>query len=104
SYDLTVGKKRIQVKARLVSEPLKAGQTQTSPFRSWDFQSAAFVLLRDTSYEVVNAVLAPVEVVREYAAFRKHVNGWVLFVRPPLTTDARVTDITEQLRTAARED
>jgi len=35
----------IQVKARVVSAKIVPGQRQTSPFRSWDFDAAAFVML-----------------------------------------------------------
>lgn len=45
SYDLTSQDfGRIQVKARVVSSPLKSGQLQTSPFRSTHFDHAAPVL------------------------------------------------------------
>jgi hypothetical protein len=39
---------RVQVKARVVEVPPTRGQLQTSAFRSWDFELAAFVLLRKT--------------------------------------------------------
>lgn len=55
----------IQVKTRVVSVPPRAGQLQTSPFRSWVFESAAFVLLGAEDYHVVRAALVPVDVVIE---------------------------------------
>lgn len=39
---------RIQVKARFVSDPIKAGQRQLSAFRSFDFDSLVVVFLDDT--------------------------------------------------------
>lgn len=95
SYDLVlVDGQRVQIKARLVSEPPARGQLQTSPFRSWDFELAALMLFRSDSYTPVLAVLASVEVVRHHAHHRRHVNGDVVFIRPPLTNAPGVTDIT----------
>lgn len=95
SYDLIlVDGQRVQIKARLISEPPARGQLQTSPFRSWDFELAALMLFRSDSYTPVLAVLAPVEVVRQHARYRRHVNGDVVFIRPPLTTAPCVRDIT----------
>jgi len=68
SYDLTLATgERVQVKARVVSEPATRSQLQTSSFRSWDFDLAALVLLRVSDYQVVRAVLVPSEVVREHS-------------------------------------
>lgn len=64
--------RRVQVKTRVTSDPPRAGQLQTSPFRSWDFGLAAFVLLRDYDYAVRRAVLLPVEVVRAQSTYRSH--------------------------------
>ncbi len=101
SYDLALPDgRRVQVKARLVEEPAKAGQLQTSAFRSWDFEVAALMLFRADSYEPALVVLAPVAVVKEHAKFRKHVNGHVVFIRPPLTTATGVDDITPAVVTA----
>ncbi len=58
---------RIQVKTRVVSTPIRAGQLQTSPFRSWDFEDAAFVLLGAEDYRVVRAAMVPVAAVVECA-------------------------------------
>src|SRR5947199_2346102 len=60
SYDLVDDEGRtIQVKARVVSDPPKPGQVQTSPFRSWDFSHVAFVLLDERDYHVQRAALLP---------------------------------------------
>lgn len=101
SSDLTLPDgRRVQVKARLVGGTGK-GQLQTSPFRSWNFDAAALVLLDSATYDVRLAVLAPVEAVRANARWRKHVNGDVVFIRPPLTTAHGVVDISQLVRTAA---
>jgi hypothetical protein len=102
SHDLVLADgRRVQVKARVTSDPPRAGQLQTSPFRSWDFDLAAFVLLRDHDYEVLRGVLVPVEVVRAQASFRRHVNGFVVLMRGALLDHHEAQDITDRLRAAA---
>jgi hypothetical protein len=98
SYDLTLPDGRlVQLKARVVSEPSAPGQTQTSPFRSWDFDLAALVLLRGADYVPVLGILAPVAVVKQHVRHQKHVNGHIAYIRPPLTTAAGTEDITDPL-------
>jgi hypothetical protein len=92
---------RVQVKTRVVSALPRAGQLQTSPFRSWDFETAAFVLLRDEDYSVVRAVLVPAVVVREFARWRAHVNGHVVMMNAMLLDRPEATDISADLRRAA---
>jgi hypothetical protein len=104
SFDITLPSgERVQVKARVTSDPPRSGQLQTSPFRSWDFELAAFVLLRDRDYAVQRAVLVPTEVVRQVAKHRPHVNGHVVFMTPALLDHASSRDITEAVRRSARE-
>src|SRR5581483_3466834 len=57
---------RIQVKARVVTDPTNAGQRQVSAFRSWDCESVMFVLF-DPMYRVRSAALVPLELVREHS-------------------------------------
>jgi hypothetical protein len=104
SHDLVVAdRRRVQVKARVTSEPPKADQLQTSPFRSWDFDLAAFVLFRDDDYAVRRAVLLPVDVVRTQSTYRSHVNGSVVMTRGALLDHEAAEDITDRLRAAAAE-
>jgi hypothetical protein len=44
SADLIVRKKKIQIKARVLSDPERSGERQLSPFRSWGFNDAVIVL------------------------------------------------------------
>jgi hypothetical protein len=105
SHDVTLEDGRtVQVKARVVSSPPRAGETQTSPFRSWSFDLGAFVLLDASSYQPVLGVLVPVDSVRIHAKPRPHVNGDIVFIQPPLTTSADAVDITAELRSAASSD
>lgn len=102
SYDISLDdSRRVQVKARVVSDPPASGQTQTSAFRSWDFELAALVLLNAADYAPTLGVLVPVATLRAHARHRAHVNGHVVFIRPPLTTAPDVTDITHRLAQAA---
>jgi hypothetical protein len=86
---------------RVTSEPPKAGQLQTSPVRSWDFDLAAFVLLRDYDCEVRRAVLVPVDVVRARSTFRSHVNGSVVMMTNAILDHVDAEDITDGLWAAA---
>lgn len=92
---------RIQVKTRLVSVPPRPGQIQTSPFRSWDFEVAAFVLLRSDDYSIHRATLLPRAVVKEAARWRAHVNGHVVMMSPAFLGHPEAKDITRVLRAAA---
>ena len=59
---------RVQVKARVVTDPANAGQRQVSAFRSWDCESVMFVLF-DPLYRVRAAALVPTELVRQRAKY-----------------------------------
>lgn len=99
SWDVRVATgERIQVKCRLVASPRRPGQIQTSPFRSWDFEMAAFVLLGDRDYSVVRAVLVPAAVAQEAGRWRSHVNGYVVMMTAELLGHPEGRDITQALR------
>lgn len=101
SYDLLDGVGRtVQVKARVVSDPLKPGQIQSSPFRSWDFSHAAFVLFDERTYLVRQASLLPAGVFArgENLARRvDHVNGWCVYMTPAVMNHPSAVDITDSL-------
>ncbi|CCH86162.1 protein of unknown function [Modestobacter italicus] len=102
SFDLTTPDgQRVQVKTRVVSVPVRNSQLQTSVFRSWDFERAAFVLLRDIDYKVHRAVLVPVDVVREKARHADHVNGWRVSMTSDLLDHLDAEDFTAAARRAA---
>jgi len=61
---------KLQVKARVVSDPAGPGQLQLSPFRSFGFDSAVIVLLSATDYSVFRASKVPREVVESSAIYR----------------------------------
>ena len=105
-HDLTDAQGRtIQVKARVVSNPPKPGQIQSSPFRSWSFSHVAFVLLNDTDYLVRQASLVPTLVFdegRNLANRVEHVNGWNVHMTPAVMDHPDAVDITAALNRAAR--
>lgn len=94
---------RVQVKARVVSQPPDPGQLQTSAFRSWDVEWVALVQFGESDYRVERAVLIPAPVAKTHARFSKHVNGDILHMRLALLDHAQGIDITEKLRAAARD-
>ncbi|WP_252974240.1 hypothetical protein [Janibacter melonis] len=102
SYDLeTEEYGRVQVKARLVSSPVRRGQLQCSPFRSTGFDFAALVLLSDIDYSVVSAVLLPLDAAAEQWSWNNYVRGWRLHMNDKTMRHDRAHDITDLLRAAA---
>jgi hypothetical protein len=101
SWDvLTNDGERLQVKARVVSEPAQPDQLQLSPFRSFDLDSAVIVLLSAADYAVARASKVPSRIVETSAVYRQHVNGNVLFARPEIMNHPEATDLTATLRAA----
>lgn len=88
-----------QVKSRMV-DGKGASKRQLSPFRSWDFTTAAIILF-DDDYTVMRASFIPVDIVRAAGTYRKHVNGDVVFARDDLLDLGR--DVTAELRRVAGE-
>jgi hypothetical protein len=97
SWDVvTLGGERLQVKARLVTDPRNAGERQPSPFRSWEFDAAVIVLFAD-DFQVWRAVRIPVDLVKEASRFSEHVRGDLVIARNELLDQGE--DWTERLRT-----
>lgn len=101
SWDLrTADGARVQVKCRVVSR--ERGTMLFSPFRSFDFDIAVFVLLSKDTMSIVGAAQIPMDGVRRAATFRPHVNGHTLnttVVRR--AAEFGGSDVTERLREAA---
>lgn len=86
---------RLQVKARVVTDPREPGERQLSVFRSWDFDAAVIVLF-DDEFRVWRAARVRVDVVKDDSRFVEHVRGHRI-----LATDKfldRGDDWTELLR------
>lgn len=104
SYDvISAHGERLQVKARVVSVPPKAGQLQLSPFRSFDFDSAVIVLLSDRDYSVWKAARIAAETVQAAGTYNSHVNGTIVFARPELMGHPDAEDVTEAIRAVQTE-
>ena len=89
-----------QVKARVVSDPVRPSQLHLSPFRSFGFDPAVIVLLSAADYAVVRASKVPRHVIESFATYRTHVNGSVLFNRPEIMGHPDATDLTAVLQAA----
>jgi hypothetical protein len=101
SWDvLTNDGEKLQVKARVVSNPAKRDQLELSAFRSFGFDSAVIVLLSATDYTVSRASKVPRHVVESSAIYKQHVNGSVLFALPEIMGHPDATDLTATLRAA----
>jgi hypothetical protein len=102
SFDvLTNNGEKLQVKARVVSDPVRPSQLQLGVFRSFGFDYAVIVLLSAVDYSVVRASKVPRHVMIESAGkHREHVNGNVLFARPDIMGHPDATDLTVTLRAA----
>lgn len=98
SADLTVRKKKIQIKARVLSDPEKSGERQLSPFRSWDFDDAVIVLF-NRRYAVQRATRIKAGELKAAAREDKWVSGHRVIARDELLDRGR--DITEKLQEAA---
>ena len=101
SYDVLADGVRLQVKARVVSDPPRSGQLQLSTFRSFDFDEGVIVLLDDHDYAVRQAVRLPVESLQAVAVRDRHVNGYRVHARPALMTSPQAIDISALLRAVA---
>ena len=88
---------RVQVKARVVTDPANAGQRQVSAFRSWDCESVMFVLF-DPMYQVRSAALVPTEIVHTHATHVDFTASDRVFANDAML--ARGEDWTERLQTA----
>jgi hypothetical protein len=55
SWDVLANGEKLQVKARVVSDPARPSQLQLSPFRSFGFDSAVIILLSAADYTVLRA-------------------------------------------------
>jgi len=91
---------RVQVKARVVSDPIQRGQRQLSVFRSFDFDAAIIVLLSDADYRVNRAVMLPPDVIESLVSRREHVAGWVLLATDAVLDHDRAIDVTTHLAAA----
>lgn len=98
SFDVVADGSRLQVKARVVSDPARSGQLQLSPFRSFDFDEVVIVLFSDRDYSVRQAARLPVTAIKETSTFNTHVNGHIVHARADLLGGTDAIDVTDRLR------
>jgi hypothetical protein len=100
SWDVSLASDaKIQVKCRVIAGIGRRSET-FSPFRSWDFHSCVFVLLDSETYDVVQAVELPCDVVRGVAYDTAWVRGQRLTVSQLRTAVTLGKDVTAQIRHA----
>jgi hypothetical protein len=84
SWDvLTPARKRLQVKARVVTDPRTRSERQLSVIRSWRFHAAVIVLF-DDDFRVWRAALLPLRIIYAAGRFREYVRGTVVFATDDL--------------------
>jgi hypothetical protein len=98
SADLIVRKTRVQIKARVLSNPERPGERQLSSFRSWDFDEALIILF-NRDYTVHRAARIKTPTLKTAAKEDKWVSGHRVIARDTLLDRGR--DLTEKLREAA---
>jgi hypothetical protein len=104
SWDVdTPDGRHLQVKCRTIMDSTKMGQRQLSPFRTFDFDEAIIVLVNE-HFGVWKAISLPVEVVKQHATYRRHVNGYVMHARNNVLSHPEAVDLTAELRRAATAD
>lgn len=84
---------KTQIKSRRVTP--RNNSRQLSAIRNYDekdFDNLVAVIF-DESFNVLDAVLIPHEVVGEYAKYRKHVNAHILLLKGPILDDPRVESL-----------
>jgi len=94
---------RYEIKGRRITKHNPS--TQLSVIRDLDsrpFDYLVGVLFND-DFAVTDGYLVPCEVVKRSAAYKKHVNGWILHLKPELRERPGVRDITTALKKAQSE-
>lgn len=99
SWDVKVGERRLQVKARLIVEGNRRSHSY-SVFRSWDFDACVFLLLDAGTYDIVRAVEVPVDGVQLLARETEWVRGFRIGTRVDLLAVPGAVDETDRLRAA----
>jgi hypothetical protein len=96
SWDvMTPDGERLQVKARVVTDPKVAGERQLSVFRSWEFDAAVIVLF-DDEFRVWRAAHLPVNELEARGRFTEHVRGFRIMATDSLLESG--DDWTSRLR------
>lgn len=89
---------RLQVKARVVTAPTRAGERQLSVIRSWDFDALVIVLF-DDEFRVWRATRLAADVLEQQSRFIEQVRGFRIMAKDALLDQGE--DWTERLRAAS---
>ncbi len=88
---------RVQIKGRRVTPTNNSRQLSAiRKYAEKDFDVLVAVIY-DESFNIIEALLIPHEVVGEYASFRAHVNAHILILKGPILSDPRIQSIKEAL-------
>jgi hypothetical protein len=92
--------KRYEIKGRRITK--YHSSTQLSVIRDLDSCHFDYLVgvLFDDNFTVTHACSVPWEVVQRCATHRKHVNGWIMHLRPSVWEQPGVRDITSELNKA----
>jgi hypothetical protein len=95
--------KHYEIKGRRITK--HNSSTQLSVIRDLDSCHFDYLIgvLFDDNFTVTRACCVPREVVQHCATHRKHVNGWIMHLRPSVWELTGVRDITSQLKKAQSE-
>jgi hypothetical protein len=91
--------KRYQIKCRRVTPDNKSRQLGVIRNLENKAFDVLIVVIFNHEYTIDCAVMMPHEVIADYAAYRKHVNGHILHLRGKILQDNRVLDIKHRLKT-----
>lgn len=90
--------KRYEIKGRRLTRhnrPTQLSAIRGLPGHHFDL---LVTMLFAEDFAVVKASVIPFDVVSSHAVYRKHVNGWILYLRDRLWQDPTVRDITDRVR------
>lgn len=89
--------RRYEIKARRITP--RGKMTHFSATRGLDKRHFDFIVavVFNQDFSVKSSALIPYDVVKYLARFRKHVNGWILYIRPDVWSARGVKDITKKL-------
>ncbi|GGX76988.1 hypothetical protein GCM10007160_00170 [Litchfieldella qijiaojingensis] len=81
---------RVQIKGRRITKTSKS--RQLSAIRNYDERDfdVLVAVIYDESFDVIEALLIPHEVVKEYASYREYVNAHILILQGAILKDKRV--------------
>lgn len=92
---------RVQAKCRVVG-PATSKSPNYSVFRSRNLDRCVFLVLDQSTYDVVRAVFVPMAAVRERAHASAHVNGHRITLGMGLLAMPGAEDVTPTIRAAAQ--